>query len=202
VRQRHKATRKASEKVRALTTIATAPTNLRLIVNGADVSQTTQLTFLTQPRGDETDHVEQINDIDSSTVEFDDIDESSIFVDCDLSSSCSSPSPFPQKSEEPVKPLKGCKDFKYNDIDMSSIPNTFDFEAPAFRRVGLPTLPPVDLAIMAADLLPPRATSAQPVDCNPFARDFTSEGLFNSTQEVSIANLRAFAHGALYRVGN
>jgi hypothetical protein len=99
VRQRHKAIRKASEKVRALTTITTAPTNLRLIVNGADVSQTTQPTFLTQPRGDETDHFERINDIDSSIVEFDDIDESSIFVDCDLSSSCSSPSPCPQKAE-------------------------------------------------------------------------------------------------------
>jgi 4-hydroxy-3-methylbut-2-enyl diphosphate reductase IspH len=98
VRQRHKATRKASEKVRALTVITTAPTNLRLIVNGADVSQTTQLTFLTQPRGDETDHVERINDIDSSIVEFDNIDESSIFVDCDLSSSFPSPSPCPQKA--------------------------------------------------------------------------------------------------------
>jgi predicted HAD superfamily Cof-like phosphohydrolase len=71
VRQRHKATRKASEKVRALTAVATAPTNLPLIDNGADVSQTTHLTFLTQPRGEETDHVERINDIDSSIVEFD-----------------------------------------------------------------------------------------------------------------------------------
>jgi hypothetical protein len=124
VRQRHKATRKASEKVRALTTIATAPTNLRLIVNGADVSQTTQLTFLTQPRGDETHHVERINDIDSSIVEFDDIDESSIFVDCDLSTSCSSPCPCPQKAEETVKPLTGFEDFEYDDIGMSSIPNT------------------------------------------------------------------------------
>jgi hypothetical protein len=78
---------------------------------------------------------------------------------------------------------------------MSSIPDTFDFEAPAFRRVGLPTLPPVNLAMMATALLPPRATSAQPVDCNPVARDFTSEGLFSSTQEVSIANLRDFALG-------
>jgi hypothetical protein len=78
---------------------------------------------------------------------------------------------------------------------MSCIPDTFDFEAPAFRRVGLPTLPSVDLAMMAVALLPPRATSAQPVDCNPIASDFTSEGLFNSTQEVSIANLRAFAYG-------
>jgi hypothetical protein len=130
------------------------------------------------------------------------IDESSIFVHCDLSSSC--PSPCPHKAEEHVKPITGFGDFKYHDICMSSIPVTFYFEAPAFRRVGLLTLPPVNQAMMASALIPPPATFAPSVDCNPvpysaspahIARDFTSEGLFNSTQEVSIANLRAFAHG-------
>jgi hypothetical protein len=103
-----------------------------------------------------------------------------------------------------ASPLQGLKTSNMMTLAYHLFPTLLILKL-AFRRVGFPTRPPVDQAIMAAALLPPPATSAQQVDCNPVpystaapahtARDFTSEGLFNSTQEVSIANLRAFAHG-------